>query len=152
MLLLTRTCRAKLHIAPLGTRRGDVLTSQCCRLGRRSTLNPSCSIISEEKVLLADINYPSLMKTDRHTSSFYAVVVAGKLRQGRLAFVSLQLPPQAHILAIPSPESKPRTVLPALHWNTLRLEIPQPCGFLGIETSSKGRSPVVKVKSIATEM
>ena len=92
------------------------------------------------------------MKREICMSHFYTVVVAGKLRQSGLVFVSLQLPPQAHIPAIPSPESKPRTTLPALHQKALRLEVPQPCGFLGIETSSKGRNPVVKVKSIATEM
>lgn len=151
VFLLAHMCHAKLHVASRDTQRGNVLTSQHCRLEQRSTLNPSCSSIPEEQVLLADINYPSLMKTSIHGSRFYTVG-AEKLRQSRLVRVSLQHPPQTHISTIPSPESKPRTTLPALHQKALRLEIPESCGCLGIKTSSKGRNLVIKVKSIPTEM
>lgn len=65
----------------------------CCRQVWGSTLNPSCFSISEGKVLLADINYPSPKKREIHTGSFYTIVIAGKLRQCRLVLISLQLPP-----------------------------------------------------------
>lgn len=97
---------------------------------------------------MADVNYPSAIKTNTYKQFLYCC----RIRETEAEQMSAPIP------AAPAPSSsschsQPRVqAQSAEHQSCLSLEIPHPRGFLGMETSSKGRNAVVKVKSIATEM
>lgn len=113
----------------------------------RNTLNPSRFSIDEE-VSVADINYPSPIKTNTYKQLLHCCSIGETEAEQIGAAIPVASAPNSHPC-----HSQPQVqALSAVHQSSLSLEIPHPRGFLGMETSSKGRNSVVKVKSIATEM
>lgn len=106
-----------------------------------------CLSVPKEQGLLAD-NHLFLVKTNAYV--FYSFVPAGKLRHGRLVALS-------DISSGKNPNLCPHHPQPLRPSSGLTPLLPvagnpPTRGSLGIETPSKGRHAVVKVKSIAAEM
>lgn len=132
----THTCCAELHAASPST-----------QSWMEKHPNPS-RFSTYKEVSVADINYPSPIKTNTYKQFLYRC----RIRKTEAEQMSAPIP------AAPAPGSSPChsqpwvQALSAVHQSSLSLEIPHSRGFLVMETSSKGRNSVVKVKSIATEM